>query len=51
MGIKITDIQHDGLMWSITINDKYLGEWPLLIIAANIAFWKFIIGSLRRKKV
>lgn len=43
----ITDVHHDGLKWIVTINNKYVGESWSIIIAVNIALWKFIIGVLR----
>lgn len=42
----ITDIQHDGMKWTVTIKDKYIGESFFLIVAVYIATWKFMFGSL-----
>lgn len=46
----ITDVQHDGMKWTVTINNKYVGESWFIIIAVNIALWKFIIEVLKRNR-
>ena len=44
----ITDVQFDGSSWTVTINNKYVGESWLIIFAVYKAMWNFIMESLNK---